>query len=79
MMAKGRTFKGAWDGSAKFLGDLGRKNSSMTAAEKFASGKRRRNVAVAAPPGMYAINRMRSPGSSGRDGMEPHSTGGYSV
>lgn len=75
----GARTKSAWHKSAVMMGNMGRKGSSMNDAERLASGKRRRNIAAGAPVGLYAVNRMRAPRSSGRDGIEPHSTGGYTV
>lgn len=76
--AKARMPGAAWRDSAYgWAGGLGKKgrNTVPGSHEQRVLGRARlRNTAIGAG-GLGAVNKMRSPRSSGRDGLQPHSSG----
>lgn len=56
------------------------RGNSVGAKDIYAQGRRRINMAAGGAGGLWGINAMRSPGSSGRSGSPaPHSLGGTTL
>jgi len=69
------------DAAYEWAGGFGRKGRDVVPGshdQRVLGRKRLRNTAIGAG-GLGAVNRMRSPGSSGRDGLQPHSMGGTTM
>lgn len=69
------------DTAYQWAGGFGKKGRDTVAGSHAQRqlGRKRLGYTAAGAGGLGAVNRMRSPTSSGKDGLQPHSMGGTTM